>query len=627
MKTVHRIFLVVLCLLLAATGVGLFLTRDRGEKSPRGTKGAKGPAQSLVDMSQMQTAMALAELAATQDEQDLARDAMRAAYHEVDFEFASALYQAAAQPVPSTPEIRAILERISNAEKNVADIDAEIARINKLLSTALGAQKQALDQQMELAKARQELNQDELADADEDLERSGGDPHGAVQRMVEEHEAAAQDRNGQLDLSIVGKQAGATLPDSGSFLSRVRALVPLRGLLKQLTQAEGESKTKIATFSSRHDELERQLQEQQAEQRKKLAPSAGANPSKGKPTAAGETVSAGTGEAISSYRSMMALQKRVSALDGRIRNQGDLVTAYQSWSALAATREKSLLHSLLISVTWMLLIALCVLIADFSLAQIFSRLAPDQKNLLTLRAVIHVATRGLGAILILLVIFGPPTQIATILALAGAGLTVALKDFIVGFFGWFVLMGKNGIRNGDWVEINGVSGEVVQIGLLNTVLLETGNWNDAGHPTGRRVTFVNSYAIEGHYFNFSTSGQWLWDELDIVLPADQDPYPVADEIRKIVIKETEANSRLAEREWERLGSAGGVRPFSADPAVSVRPANVGGFEILSRYVTRANERQQQRSKLYLEVVALLRRKNIPQEKVSAPPDTPSVATA
>ena len=43
--------------------------------------------------------------------------------------------------------------------------------------------------------------------------------------------------------------------------------------------------------------------------------------------------------------------------------------------------------------------------------------------------------------------------------------------------------------------------------MFHTVLMETGNWSDAGHPTGRRVTFTNSFAIEGHYFNFSTSGR------------------------------------------------------------------------------------------------------------------------
>jgi small-conductance mechanosensitive channel len=261
----------------------------------------------------------------------------------------------------------------------------------------------------------------------------------------------------------------------------------------------------------------------------------------------------------------------------------------------------------------MLAVGIAVLLTTYFLQRMFARVEPDQQRLLTLRSVAHIVTRVVGAILILLIIFGMPNQMATVLALAGAGLTVAMKDFIVGFFGWFVLMGKNGIRHGDWVEINGVSGEVVEIGLFHTVILETGNWNDAGHPTGRRVTFVNSYAIEGHYFNFSTSGQWLWDEIQLAVPADKDPYPIAEEIQKIVTKETEANAHLAEQEWQQMGSARGVRPFSAGPAISVRPGAVG-FDILVRYVTRANERHQQRGKLFLAIVELLRRKNISQSE-------------
>jgi len=100
---------------------------------------------------------------------------------------------------------------------------------------------------------------------------------------------------------------------------------------------------------------------------------------------------------------------------------------------------------------------------------------------------------------------------------------------------------------------------------------------------------------------------------------------VAEEIQKVVTKETETNARLAEQEWERLGSARGVRPISAGPAMSIRPSNLS-FEILVRYVTRANERQQQRSKLYFDVVELLRRKNIPQPATPPPPDAPVPST-
>jgi len=62
-------------------------------------------------------------------------------------------------------------------------------------------------------------------------------------------------------------------------------------------------------------------------------------------------------------------------------------------------------------------------------------------------------------------------------------------------------MGKNGIRVGDLVEINSVSGEVTEVGLINTTLLETGNLADKGLPTGRRISFINSFAIRGQYFN------------------------------------------------------------------------------------------------------------------------------
>jgi small-conductance mechanosensitive channel len=510
--------------------------------------------------------------------------------------------------------------------KSVAEINADIERINKQLGAASGDRKAALSQQLELANARLELNQDELDDAKEDLERAGGDPQSRIQRIIDEHKTSAQDKNGELDLSSVGQQAGSTIPASNSFLPRARAWIALRSLAQRIAQAQQDAAAKAAEFSGRHDELEKQLEQAQTEQRQKLsaAQSAGAPPansSAGAGSSPNETVAA-----ISSYRSLSALQKRMSSMDSRIRNQQDLAAAYEQWGALAAVRERGVLHSLFVSFAWMLFIGLCVLTADRLLVRLFNRIEPDRKNLLTLRAVSQIVTRAVGAILILLIVFGMPTQMATVVALAGAGLTVALKDFIVGFFGWFVLMGKNGIRHGDWVEINGVSGEVVEIGLFHTVLLETGNWNDSGHPTGRRVTFVNSYAIEGHYFNFSTSGQWLWDEMEIMLPADRDPYPVAAEMQKIVAKETEANAHLAEQEWQRMGADRGIRSFSAGPAISVRPSGLG-FEILLRYVTRANERQQQRSKLYFEIVELLRGKNIPQPATPPPADTPSAATA
>jgi hypothetical protein len=123
------------------------------------------------------------------------------------------------------------------------------------------------------------------------------------------------------------------------------------------------------------------------------------------------------------------------------------------------------------------------------------------------------------------------------------------------------------------------------------------------------VAFVNSYAVEGHYFNFSTSGQWLWDELQVLVPAGQNPYPIIDSIQKLVLEETHPNSEQAEQEWQRATSHYRVQTISAVPSVNMRPTP-GGVEVVIRYVVHAHERYGVRAKLYQAIVDLLQQKNV-----------------
>jgi small-conductance mechanosensitive channel len=169
-------------------------------------------------------------------------------------------------------------------------------------------------------------------------------------------------------------------------------------------------------------------------------------------------------------------------------------------------------------------------------------------------------------------------------------------------------MGKDGIRPGDWVEINGVGGEVLEVGLFHTVLLETGNWTDAAHPTGRKITFVNSFAIEGHYINFSTSGQWLWDELQVQAPSGSDPYPIAEAIQKIVAEITTTKASVPDAGLPSVAFPNAKGSSSTAPSVSVRLEG-GGVSILVRYLTRASERQEVRARLYRSLIELLRQES------------------
>src|SRR5260370_37255797 len=87
---------------------------------------------------------------------------------------------------------------------------------------------------------------------------------------------------------------------------------------------------------------------------------------------------------------------------------------------------------------------------DWWLEHLLGKTSLDRRQVETLRTVTRVSLQVFAVLLILLVIFGPPSQLGTFLGLAGAVLTVALKDFIVGYLGRFVLMGKDGIRLGVW---------------------------------------------------------------------------------------------------------------------------------------------------------------------------------
>ncbi len=386
MQSNQRAILIVLISLLVLTGAGLIVTTEWGARTVSPTSSSSNATTSPVNLRQFHDAQALSQLAATPEEQDLARDALRKADHEVDFAFAAALYTAAAQPVPSTPEIKAILERISKGEQEVTELNADVARLTKLLAAAKDDQKEGLTQQLDLAKTRQELIEDELTDAHEDLERAGGDPQNRIQRMVDEYNASEQSSGGQLDLSIVGRQASSTLPISNSFLSRARAWYAMNSVVGRLSQEERDAAAAVATFSGSHDKLELQLDESQSQQKNKLANSPQGNASGGNSANGSPSASSQTSDAISSYKSLTALQKRMSGMDSRIRNQQDLAAIYGQWRALIASRSRGLLHGLLISIALMLAIAVAVLLTTYFLERMFARVEPDQQKLLTLRA-------------------------------------------------------------------------------------------------------------------------------------------------------------------------------------------------------------------------------------------------
>jgi small-conductance mechanosensitive channel len=601
MKNLSRIAGVVLALLLGAAAYGIFRTEPPAASLPVSTTAGVGagaattstPAgsQPVVDQTPLKIAQQLAPLATLPEERPLAQDAIRLTDHELDIAFAAALRDAALHPPPLSPEAKEIQSRLQKAEKSLENDQALVAQLTAAAAKATGDKKDALDDQLDIANAQQELDQDEVDDAKQDLIRAGGDPQDRIQAIVKDHEASTKATEAAL--------AAATTPvDQRGLIHRAVQWWALHKKQLLLWRAKQETEATISTLSARHDALDQQLQTEKAK--------AGSDASGGalSPAARLAWNDNNAAAVVQATKDRSVRQKKLAAFDKRIDDEKELLDVYSKWIALVASQQRAVLNRALRGIAIILAVSLVGLFFDGWIATILRRTSLDRRQVETLRGVTRVSLQVVGVLFILLVIFGPPPNLGTFLGLAGAGLTVALKDFIVGFIGWFVLMGKNGIRLGDWVEINGVTGEVVELGMFHTVLLETGNWTDSGHPTGRRVTFTNSFAIEGHYFNFSTSGQWLWDELQVVLPTGQDPYPVVDSIQKKVVEATAESGRKAEQEWRSAARSADMSNLSAAPAINVKPV-IGGTEIAVRYITNAHDRFEIRAKLNHILVDLL----------------------
>jgi small-conductance mechanosensitive channel len=549
--------------------------------------------KTIVDLGPWQTAQALAALAVSTEEHQYAREAERLADHEVDQAFASALRQASMQRPVLNPEARAISERIKQLEETVkADqdhVDSLTPSTGKSTTKKEGAdQAVSGSDELELAKAQLALDQDELADAQQDLARASGDQRVRIQQELTAHQAEQSKYEAQT--RDQGKMAVLSVAQHGTVAGRIRAWFAQRSRYQLLQQAMQKAQSDAASLMAHHNSLETQA-------------------NKGAGSSQSDEAGSDTATRLASIQQRAEQRQILTIDDDRIQTQQQLAAVYGKWANQVLLQHRIVLHLILQSLALIAFILICVILCNMLVRRLMDRPGLDGRRLRTLRTLTEMGIQLLGLVLILLVVFGVPSEVSTIVGLTTAGLTVALQSFILAFFGWFILMGKNGIRVGDWVEINGVGGEVVEISLFRTTLLETGNWTDKGHPTGRRVTFINNFAISGQYFNFSTTGQWMWDEFSINVPASADTYAMVEPIHKGVAEETETDARLAEAEWQHASRQDGLRQFGATPSVSLRPS-ASGVDLVVRYVTRASDRFEMRNRLYKRIMDVLHKPSL-----------------
>ena len=209
---------------------------------------------------------------------------------------------------------------------------------------------------------------------------------------------------------------------------------------------------------------------------------------------------------------------------------------------------------------------------------------------------------SLLAFIALLLIFSDRLGSVTVtLGVAGAGIALALQEVIASVAGWIVILFGNYFKTGDRVEFAGIKGDVIDIGVLRTTIMEIGGWVEGDLHNGRVVRISNNFIFKGPVFNYSGEFPFLWDE--IVLPAKHGTdIPAAKKILSDAVRAAVGEFRSdATSAWQEISEKYMLNAADIEPTVTMS-AGGSGLLFTVRYVVDFRKRRPAKDALYAAVL-------------------------
>jgi len=202
-----------------------------------------------------------------------------------------------------------------------------------------------------------------------------------------------------------------------------------------------------------------------------------------------------------------------------------------------------------------------------------------------------------GIVLALIRIWVAQTQTLLVsYGLIAAGIAIALQDFFKNFVGGIIIFVTGIYRVGDRIELNAKIGDVIDIGILYTTLLELREWVAGDQATGRLTILPNGLVLAGTVNNYTKDNNFIWDELELPITYDSDWQEAATTIRRIIAAETKTMTDEAEKEILKLGEKFYLTIRAVEPDIYLTLTdNWITFHI--RYITDVRQRRVIRNKL------------------------------
>ena len=186
------------------------------------------------------------------------------------------------------------------------------------------------------------------------------------------------------------------------------------------------------------------------------------------------------------------------------------------------------------------------------------------------------------------------------LGVAGAGVAVALQDVLASIAGAFSIGFSKLYTVGDRVQIGDTRGDVIDIGLLRTTLMETGNWVSKDLFNGRIARIPNSSVLKGSVFNYSQGFRFIWDEIKVALTGASDPQ-LARAMLLRVAKEAIGEYLLeAQSSWKSMSEYYQSQNPPLEPTVAL-VVNSGSLEFTVSYVVDYTKRIAMQDQLFTKI--------------------------
>jgi small-conductance mechanosensitive channel len=180
--------------------------------------------------------------------------------------------------------------------------------------------------------------------------------------------------------------------------------------------------------------------------------------------------------------------------------------------------------------------------------------------------------------------------LVTYFGLVSAGIAIALRDPIVNWFGWIFIGWRRPFAIGDRVRIDGLTGDVIDIGMSTFTLLETAEEESGEQATGRIVHVPNGKVFTEPVANVTQGFSYVWNEIPITVTFESDWREAKKFLRIIALREVEAVAVEAQRWIREASSKFLIRSSSVTPVVYTRIVD-DGIQLTVRYMCEARTRR------------------------------------